>query len=249
MTNPFADGSASYQARISGQLDPGAVYPLDTIDAYREAQQAATGALSGLLGTDPVDFHVIARVGDSTPLYRARWRLAIEYGGPYLQPYASDSHTTTLDCRLWVRPLTQYYQLAIPTEDTQRTEMPYRTVISGLYTALLLRAAFGTDPRQITVGGHGTVTFTPQQLTYQPPNSRTSKTVPIDTHPLADYQFVQANNGSPGRALWLTLTGAPIGTGWKVSYCTPTPGRPDVRWDDPDEAVPEYEQVPFTPPA
>jgi hypothetical protein len=249
MTNPFADGSVSYPARIAGHLDPGSVYPLNDMETYREAQQATTTALRGLLGTDPVDFHIIARVSDDGPLYRARWILYIEYGGPYLNLATDEGHDTTLDARLWVRPLTQYRQVAFPPEDNGRPEMPYRTTIAGLYTALLLRSAFGTDPRQITADGHGTVTFTPQQLVYAPLRSRTQTTVPVNTSGLADLQFTQPNDGSRGRALWLSLTGGPIGTGWKVSYCTQSGGGVGTRWDDPDEAVPEYEPVSFTAPA
>lgn len=247
MTNPLANAKV-YQALIGGSLAPGSVYPIEDINTYRQAQQAATAALRGLLGTEPVDFHVIARTDPGEPLYRARWRLYGEYGGPYLRPFTEEGHDSTIDLRLWVRPLTEQYQLATPPEDMTRPEMPYRTIISELYAALILRGGFGTSQRQITVGDFGTVAFTPETLTHQPMGTFRQETVPIDTHPIAEYSFLQSNDGGPGRALWLGLTGAPIGQGWKVSYCSETPDSPETRWDDPDEPIPDYEPVPFEPP-
>lgn len=248
MTNPLTNAEA-YHAFLGGQLAPGSVYPLGDLNPYWQAHQAATAATRGLLGTEPVDFHVIARTDPGVPLYRARWRLHAEYGGPYLLPFTSEPHDTAVDLRLWVRPLTEYRQLAQPPDDATRAEMPYRTVISELYAALILRHTFGTASRQITIGDYGTVTFTPQTLSYRPLNTYHQTSVPIGTSPIAEYQFTQTPDGGPGKALWLALTGAPVGEGWKVSYCTQNPGPASDRWDDPDEPVPAYEPVPFDPPA
>lgn len=241
------EGSITYPARIIGTLDANSLYPFADFTTYRDAQLTATDTVHQLLGgNDTVDFYLIARLDPSEPLYRVRWRLTIDYIGPhFVFDHPGGPHVSTIAAQLWLRPIGDFRQLTVDPADEDRPEMPYRTNLSGLYTALMLRRAWGTGLRHITVGAHGTVGFSPSTLSYIPLYTHAYKTVPYDTTSLAEYPFVLNENSGQTPALWLALAGAPIGEGWKVSYCAEPGHGAEDRWDDPNEAVPAYAPLEF----
>jgi len=232
---------AALLATIAGTWNPGGV-PALTALTYPGAQRDATTAVQGVLGVADslIDFYLVATRHPGGPVYRTLWRLLASSSGPTLRIGPAQTHPSQLFLWLTLRPLGEQLQMV---GDLAMPDMPYRGVLAELVPALLLRHYWGPAARQITVGGLGTGTFTPQTLGWRDRFSPdVDVTVPYEQPDLAMYWFAQPP-ASPPPALWLVTTDAePVG--WKVSYCVERPEQPAAeRWDDPAQPVPQFDPL------
>lgn len=244
------DSEVDYTAVIRGTLDPGDIYPFTSTNDYVTAQAEMDAATANALGGGgSADFYLIARVWTYQPVYRVRWMLDAELSGPSLRSDGTGAHESTVRMILRRYPLGDKTQIVTDPADDERAEMPYRDALSGVQPALLLRTLWGTGPRTLTLSGRGTATFTPATLEFTLPGQYEPSIVAYDTATIAAYPFIEAQQDSRQPALWLARTGDPEGEGWKISYCAhPETGDVESRWDDPDEAVPEYAPLEVQPP-
>jgi hypothetical protein len=235
---------AGYTGTARGTLVPTALYPITSQDQFREAQAALNTATAAALAIPIADFYLVGRPGQGSPM-RIRWRIATTVEGPSLAFNTTGPHSAEVRLHLWLYPMATTQQCVLdPLDADTKPEMPYRTVITGALAALLLRHFWGPDVRTLSLGGLGSVTFTPVELEYTVLQSRESQTASYSAATLAAYPFVATDDGVNMPALWLSL--GPEEPSWKVSYCVVDPSDPpSERWDDPNEPIPAYDEIPW----
>lgn len=247
MTDPSM--SIAYTGRINGTWDPGTVPPLEDWD-YVTAQSAVSASIAPMLDlvTPLNEFQVISSVANVDEVLRTRWRVEALAGGPTLIPGIDEPHPASVYFMFRLYPLTQLKQLQI---DVDAPDWPYRGMLSGSIPALLLRQAWGTDPRQINVASFGTGSFTPTSLSYMSYDGYTNRTFPYVQSDVADMSIACAPQGYNQQSIWLvTTTGGdePAPFVQKLSYMV-APGLPltvENRWDDPAEPPPPFVDLPWT---
>lgn len=242
-----------YVATIRGTLDTGSMYPFANMEDYLVTQAQLDAATTNLLGgVSTADFYLIARVQPYEPVYRVRWMLNAQVSGPTLR----SSGTTGQDHEAEIRLVMRRYpmggsattQIITDPADDSRAEMPYRSALTGVQAALLLRHLWGAGPRSVTVGDRATVRFTPETLEFTGPAGYEPVVVDYDAPSVAEYPFFLPENDGRQPALWMALDGAGEGEGWKISYATEPATGPEERWDDPAEPVPAFAPLSVTPP-
>lgn len=255
LATAFSDpvSEADYVATIRGTLDTGSIYPFaDTNDYVLTQAQLDAATANALGGVSSADFYLIARLQPYEPLYRVRWMLNAQVSGPTLRPdgTAGTDHDATVRLMFRRYPMgeTATAQIITDPADNDRVEMPYRSALTGVQPALLLRHLWGTGPRAITVGDRATVTFTPEILEYTGLAGYEPVEVDYDEPALAEYPFFVPENDGRQPALWMALNGATEGEGWKISYATEPGTAREERWDDPAEPVPAFAALTVEPP-
>lgn len=251
LTEPVPE--IDYVATIKGTLETGSMYPFASVEDYTVAQAQMDAATSNTLGgVSDADFYLIARVQPYEAVYRVRWMLNAQVFGPTLRAdgTGTDSHEASVQLVLRQYPMggTSTTQIITDPADDQRVEMPYRSALTGVHAALLLRHLWGANERSITVGDRATVTFTPETVEYTGLGTYEPTQVPFDVATLAEYPFFVPENDGRQPALWMALNGAAEGEGWKLSYCAEPGQGPGDRWDNPEEAVPPFAPLSVQPP-
>lgn len=238
------DNSTVYTASIGGTWAPGTI-PAITPDNYQSAQAAAISALDTIIGitNSTVEFYVVYTPAPGAPVYRTRWRVEADASGPGMLLDTTIEHDS--DITLLVR-LYSYAEVRQVVADEDLHDMPYRGVYSPLLGALMLRRAWGTGARDVTLTGFGTGTFTPETLKFRDTWNSISYEIPYDT-PAAQigaYEITTSPNAAPP-AMWL-VSADDLTQGWQVSYCVSTPGQPIAdRWDTSIQPVPEFDPLPW----
>jgi hypothetical protein len=229
---------SDYTATIKGTWDPGGIPPFSDPLAYTLAQQQARTATRTALGLGDgrIGFHIVGVDGISDRVWREHWNIEAYAGGPTLRFGGTDQpHASQVSLTLRVQPLSEVQQI---TGEPDRS-MPYGGVLTTVVAALLLRARFGEDARQITIN-EGTGTFTPELLRFSDIYGTTIE-VPYDTQGLAGYGFTGPDSDSQYPRMWLVSDDG----SWKVSYLTALPAQSYTeRWDPQDEPVPAFEPLP-----
>jgi hypothetical protein len=244
---------AEYVATVHGTLDTGSIYPFTNTDDYVVTQAQLDAAASNALGgISSADFYLIARLQPYEPVYRVRWMLNAQLSGPTLRANGAAGLDHDASVRLVFRryPMgsTSTAQILTDPADDARVEMPYRSALTGVQPALLLRHLWGPGPRTITVGDRASVTFTPETVEYTGVGGYEPVQADYDEPTLAEYPFFVPENDGRQPALWMALNGAAEGEGWKLSYATEPGTDRAERWDDPDEQVPPFAALTATPP-
>jgi hypothetical protein len=242
---PAPEGTITHSATVQGQLEPGAgLYPLP-YNKFYNAQRLTAAALATALGGTRADVYLVIRTSLSQPVYRERWVVDVELSGPSLTPLTTAAHLSGLTAALRVYPPgteEASHQLARDPGDVRNVR--YSGQLCGLVAAHWLRHKLGTDPLALTIGGFGSLTFTPQEMIYgamYAPDPWT--TVDYGTEPSGAYAFEATPQEDYRPGVWLAVADEPEGTAptWKMSYCTPQGvSGVEYRWDDPAEPCPAF---------